>query len=482
MIVGFEQYPSTKDSGEDWLGDVPAHWDVRRLRNVGKALIGLTYDPGDVVDRGKGLLVLRASNIREGKIIDADNVYVRTQAPERLLTREGDILICSRSGSRALVGKSAMIDARRAGVTFGVFMTVFRSSSNEFLRFVFNSALFERQSGAFLTSTINQLTLTMLYSIRVPFPPSGEQSIIARFLDHLTSRIDRCIRASEKLIELLGEYKQVLIQDAVTGQINVRTGKPYPVYVAHGVDGMGYVPAHWHLQKIKNWLSVNQETLSEDTDPDYAFNYVDIGAVSTGKLETPPERLRFEDSPSRARRVVRTGDTIMSTVRTYLKAVWHVQEEPGIELIVSTGFVVFTPQASTCPRFVSYLCQSEHFTNRVTANSVGVAYPAIAETVLSSFQIAVPPVSEQTAISHYLHDAKSKINKAIERKNREIDLLEEYRTRLIADVVTGKLDVRDAAAELTDSIPSTVRDGNETSLAESIPILRDNSLEKETRP
>ena len=234
-----QPYAAYKPSGVEWLGDVPAHWEVRRLRNVGKALIGLTYDPGDIVDRGEGLLVLRASNIRGGKIIDADNVYVRCQVPKRMLTREGDILLCSRSGSRALVGKNAAIDARRAAVTFGAFMTVFRSASNEFLRFAFNSALFERQSGAFLTSTINQLTLSMLHSIRVPFPPSGEQSTIVRHLDDAITKIIRAIDRTNREIDLLREYRTRLIADVVTGKLDVREAaaelpevEPYTTNVA----------------------------------------------------------------------------------------------------------------------------------------------------------------------------------------------------------------------------------------------------------
>ena len=215
-------YSAYKPSGVEWLGEVPEHWEVRRLRNVGKALIGITYSPDDVVDRGEGLLVLRASNIRGAKIVDADNVYVRCQVPGRLLTLEGDILLCSRSGSRTLVGKNAVIDARCAGVTFGAFMTVFRSASNEFLRFAFNSALFERQSGAFQTSTINQLTLSMLYSIRAPFPPPGEQSIIVRYLN---DAIAKTIRASDRTnheIKLLRKYRTRLIADVVTGKLDVR--------------------------------------------------------------------------------------------------------------------------------------------------------------------------------------------------------------------------------------------------------------------
>ena len=106
--------------------------------------------------------------------------------------------------------------------------------------------------------------------------------------------------------------------------------KPYPAKKDTGVAWLGEIPAHWNVQKLKYWLLVNQSTLSDDTDPDYAFDYVDIGSVGTGRLVARPERLRFRDSPSRARRIIRSGDTIVSTVRTYLKAIWHAEEiKPG---------------------------------------------------------------------------------------------------------------------------------------------------------
>ena len=173
--------------------------------------------------------------------------------------------------------------------------------------------------------------------------------------------------------------------------------KLYPELRDSGVQWLGAVPAHWDVRRIKSWLGVNELVLSEDTDPEYTFDYLDIGSVETGRLTAEPERIRFGDSPSRARRVVRSGDTIISTVRTYLKAVWHA-EDAGTELIASTGFAVLTPRRGTLPRFVSYVCQSDSFTNRVTADSVGIAYPAIAETRLGTFKVGVPPSSEQAAI------------------------------------------------------------------------------------
>ena len=236
--------------------------------------------------------------------------------------------------------------------------------------------------------------------------------------------------------------------------------QPYPAMKDPGVEWLGEVPAHWEVRRLKSWLGVNELVLSEDTDPEYTFDYLDIGSVETGRLTARPERIRFENSPTRARRVIRSGDTIVSTVRTYLKAVWHA-EHPGADLIASTGFAVLTPRCGTSPRFASYLCQSDPFTNRVTAESVGIAYPAISETRLGTLKVCVPPLTEQAAIVRFLDHTDRRIGRyigamqklvgaAASRTEREASLLDEYRTRLIADVVTGKLDVRGVAAGLPE--------------------------------
>ena len=216
------------------------------------------------------------------------------------------------------------------------------------------------------------------------------------------------------------------------------------------MESLGKVPAHWEVRRLKSWVGLNELILPDDTDPNYALDYLDIGSVSVGQLAEKPNRTRFRDSPSRARRVVRPGDTLVSTVRTYLKAIWHA-ERPSSDLIASTGFAVLTPRSDTAPKFVSYLCQSDAFTNRVTAESVGTAYPAIAETRLASFEVCVPSLAEQTAIARFLDAATTNLNRAVERSRRQVELAYEYRTRLISDVVTGNLDVREAAASLPDA-------------------------------
>ena len=217
--------------------------------------------------------------------------------------------------------------------------------------------------------------------------------------------------------------------------------KRYPTTKDSGVEWLGEVPAHWEVLRLKAWLDVNQLVLPEDTDPDYTFDYVDIGSVATGQLSARPQRIRFGDSPSRARRVVRPGDTLVSTVRTYLKAVWHV-EHSRADLIASTGFAVFTPRHGTIPKFMSYFFQSDPFTDRVTAESVGIAYPAIAETRLGTLEVCVPPLSEQAAIVRFLDHADRRIRHYIRAKQKLIALLEEQKQALIHEAVTGRIDVR----------------------------------------
>lgn len=218
---GLDPHVPLRDSGIPWLGEIPAHWELKRLKHVGRAIIGLTYDSGNEVADGSGVLLLRASNVRDRRIVLDDNVYVSMDIPEELRTREGDILICARSGSRALIGKSAFIDGATAGLAFGAFMMVFRSPHNAFLFYVFNSPLFDYQAGAFSTSTINQLTVETLNGMEVPLPAQREQDAIVKRLREGLSQLDSVSVATGQSIALLKERRSALIAAAVTGQIDV---------------------------------------------------------------------------------------------------------------------------------------------------------------------------------------------------------------------------------------------------------------------
>jgi len=218
---GLDPDVSLKPSGVEWLGDVPAHWEVRKLKRLGDVRIGLIYSPGEI-SGPNGTLVLRASNIRNGEIVSADDVYVSKDVPEHLIVAEGDILICVRSGSRGLVGKSAEIPEKFEGVSYGAFMSLLRSSLNDFLIWVLKSNMFPCVMAQFETSTINQLTQASLRNLDIPVPPMAERTAIAEYLDQKTTNVKIAILRTNREIEFVNEFRTRLIADVVTGKLDVR--------------------------------------------------------------------------------------------------------------------------------------------------------------------------------------------------------------------------------------------------------------------
>ncbi|MDD9149758.1 restriction endonuclease subunit S [Sporolactobacillus sp. CQH2019] len=225
VTKGLDPNVKMKDSGVEWIGEIPEHWNLLRIKYLGDAILGLTYSPSDVVSKNEGKLVLRSSNIRNGKIDYNDTVYVNCAVPPKLITKEHDILICSRNGSRELIGKCALIDRNSQDQTFGAFTTVFRSEINEFLFYIFQSQLFKSQIGSYLTSTINQLTISKLRNFPVAIPNDLERKKITNFLQKKALEFDSIIKNEKNAIDNLKEYRQSLIYEAVTGKIDVRDYK-----------------------------------------------------------------------------------------------------------------------------------------------------------------------------------------------------------------------------------------------------------------
>lgn len=203
-------------TGKRRLPGFSGEWEVKRLGDIGDALIGLTYKPTDV--RESGVLVLRSSNIYDGVLHFEDNVFVDTEIPDRIMVRPGDILICVRNGSRELIGKCAMIDEYAKGMTFGAFMAVFRTPFHNFVFHQFQSGVIKRQINEHLGATINQITNKSLNSFEVPLPPTEhEQSAIATIL----SDMDAEIAALETKLTKARQIKQGMMQELLTGRIRL---------------------------------------------------------------------------------------------------------------------------------------------------------------------------------------------------------------------------------------------------------------------
>lgn len=219
---GLDENAEMKESGVATLGIIPAHWTVNRIRNVGRAIIGLTYSPEDICDEDDaGTLVLRAGNIQNGELVFKDCVYVGKAIPKALRLRLGDIVICARNGSARLIGKNAVATSEVVGHTWGAFMVVLRTPINEYLSWVLNSAIFTSSIGAFATSTINQLTSSTLHSLQFAMPPKGEQAAISAYLTEVTAATDSAAHAARRAVDLARERRAALISAAVTGKMEI---------------------------------------------------------------------------------------------------------------------------------------------------------------------------------------------------------------------------------------------------------------------
>ena len=195
----------------------------------------------------------------------------------------------------------------------------------------------------------------------------------------------------------------------------------------------------WQKLRIKNVASMNAKSLSNETDFNYEFKYVDIGNVNQNGIINEPEVLQFGEAPSRARRIVSEGDVIISTVRTYLKAVAYFNFYPK-DYIVSTGFAVLSHFKKVNPSFLSYYCQSDFFIDLVIGNSKGVSYPAINSTELSCLLVHYPPFPEQFTIAKFLDIKTQTIDKKVGLLEKKIGYYQELRISLINETVTKGLD------------------------------------------
>lgn len=231
----------------------------------------------------------------------------------------------------------------------------------------------------------------------------------------------------------------------------------YERYKDSGIPWLGEIPEHWNICRLKDEVTFNDEVLGDKTDADYEILYVDISSVSLIEGIVQKEPMSFEDSPSRARRIVKNGDVIVSTVRTYLKAITQIQDAED-NLIVSTGFAVLRPRENLFPRFLGYWVQSENMIGAIVSNSVGVSYPAINATDLVRLPIVKLPLKEQTAIAHYLDTKLGEIDALIGKQQTLLEKLAEQRTAVITHAVTKGLNpaatMKNSGVEWLGDVPA----------------------------
>ena len=220
VTKGIRPGRAMKDSGIEWIGEIPEDWEITKFKNLGRCRNGLTYAPEDQCGE-EGTLVLRSSNIQEGELVFSDCVYVNKSIPDILMVKAGDILICSRNGSAKLIGKNALIP-EGLHASFGAFMMIYRCESPRYLQYVMSSHIFNYYLGTFLTVSVNQLTGKNFDNIQFPYTKSEtEREEIVDYLDKKCTEIDRLIKHKQRYLTELESYKKSLIYEYVTGKKEV---------------------------------------------------------------------------------------------------------------------------------------------------------------------------------------------------------------------------------------------------------------------
>jgi type I restriction enzyme, S subunit len=295
------------------------------------------------------------------------------------------------------------------------------------------------------SSTQANLNAEKVRSLPIFLPPLPEQAALVRYLDYMDRRIQRYIRAKQKIIKLLEEQKQAIIHQAVTGRIDVRTGKPYPAYKPSGVEWLGEVPEHWEVCRNGRLFVQRNET-----------GFADLPVLEVS-LRTGV-RIRDLDSPERKQMMAdrdkykraRKGNIAYNMMRMWQGAIGVAP----IDGLVSPAYVVATPLPGTEPRYFERLFCTSLYMGEVDKYSRGIVKDRnrLYWVDFKRMPACYPPPDEQVEIANTIDSASRQINLIYDQVHQEIKLLREYRTRLISDVVTGKLDVREAAVNLPEEL------------------------------
>ena len=433
MQENLKPYPQYKESGLSWLRHVPEHWtqfpgfavlSEKLVKNSGlkeKTVLSLSY----------GKIIVKPIEKLHGLVPDSFETYQ--------IVKPGDIIIRSTDLQNDNVSLRVG-EVKDVGIITSAYLCLRpKNGLNSRYAYLLLHGFDLLKVFYGLGSGLRQ-NLSWLDFKRLPFfiPPLEEQNQIARYLDWKTSQISKFIKAKKRMIELLKEQKQVIINDAVTGKIDVRTGKPYPKYKDSGVEWLGVVPEEWEVRKLKYFArSINNQASTKTSDEVYiALENVESW---TGRINLPENEVLFESQVKR----FQPNDILFGKLRPYLAKV----TKPSFKGVCVGEFLVLRPMAlKVLPDFIELKLRSFSTIDNINKSTFGAKMPRADWGFVGNMLFSIPSsLQDQDLIVQYINNRTASIDQAIKPLEQEIFLLKEYRTRLIADVVTGKVDVRDIA-------------------------------------
>lgn len=441
-------YPAYRDSGVEWLGNVPAHWPVDRikwsLRDCRNGVWG-----NEPADDGNDIICLRVADFdRENLSVSLEHHTIRNvdaeTASSRLVQR-GDLLLeKSGGGERQLVGAVVKYNHSNPAVcsNFVARIRLLESMSAEYWNYS-HAALYGWRinlRSIKQTSGIQNLDQSQYFDELFVFPPHAEQQAIAAFLDREVGKIDGLVEAQRRLIALLAEKRRTVISHAVTRGLN-----PAAPLKPSGVDWLGDVPAHWEVCHMKRVFQEVDYGISDSLGPDGLVGVLRMGNIENGRAKV--DDLKFVDDVDPSL-LLREGDLLFNRTNSLdqIGKVGRVDEEPYGQLTFASYLVRLRLRVGMSTKYFAALMNAQGVLGEARARAfVAIGQCNLNPTRYGRIEIAVPPSGEQFAIVAYIDAQTARLDALSAEAERAVSLLLERRAALISAAVTGKIDVRDEA-------------------------------------
>ncbi|OHV07477.1 restriction endonuclease subunit S [Kushneria phosphatilytica] len=438
--MSFPQYPEYKNSGVEWLGEVPAHWLISALsRNLRCPVTDGPHSTPEFL--GEGVPFLSVDGIQNGELVFENCRYVsekdHQEFSKKSLPEKDDILM----GKAASVGKVARV---KTEVKFSIWspLALIKIDSIKASPTFFEYALKSEEVQFQITQKSNsntQLNIGMkdIPKLRVCFPPLSEQNLIAAFLDHETARIDALVEEQQRLIALLKEKRQAVISHAVTKGLD-----PDVPMKDSGVEWLGEVPAHWVRKRLKNvspFITVGIVVNPSSYLAEEGLPFIYGGEIREGYIEVDKARkISLGDSHRNRKTMLEAGDVVTMRVGY-----------PGVTAVVppeceggNCASVMLIKKGGYDSRWLCAVMNSRLIRNQVEMVQYGAAQKQFNISDAVEFWLFEPQVDEQASIADYIDRASTGFDQLVEEASKNMKLLKERRSALISAAVTGKIDVR----------------------------------------
>lgn len=449
----YPAYPEYKESGVEWLGDIPAHWCISRLKQSTTGCINGVW--GDEPNEIDDLICIRVADFDRETFTVIDNPKtIRAIAPSqrktRLLKAHDLLLEKSGGGEKQLVGCVVEYQSSQEAVcsNFVARLPVARGYSSRFLSYLHASIYAGRLNYPSIKQTtgIQNLDSGEYLNIPAAFPPLDEQQTIARFLDAKTAKVDCLIAKNRDLIEKLKEKRSALIACTVTQGLPPEAAlaaglDPHPKMKDSGVDWLGQIPEHWDIEKFSREVQITEGQVDPEVEPYLSMpliapNHIESGIGRLITIETAADQ--FAES---GKYLCKAGYVIYSKIRPALQKAVIAPSD----CLCSADMYPMNCRKKMVNHYLLWLLLSSPFTGWSVLEADRVAMPKINRETLSQLRLPVPPLEEQHAIVRFLEVETLKLDTFIGKIESAHLRLQEYRQALITAAVTGKIDIREAA-------------------------------------